>query len=199
MIRHLKLKKHGLHCLIAAAAILSICGFTTQACLAGVSDAPESQAGLLVHKEAKSRANDPFSGVYFHTVYKSGFDVCTNADGRPVIFLVSSSSCSHCEWVGDIFDAIAMKYMDEGLIEAHHYDKPTGDDLLTEEQETEIPEDILEVYNRGNPKGLVPYINFSCKYERVGNGYEKAQDADAEGQEIIDVIEAVLRGLSAME
>ena len=89
--------------------------------------------------------------------------MCTNNDGKPVVFLFASSLCSHCEWVGKIFDLVAMKYMEDGRIEAHHYDILKGDDLLTEEIETVIPEKILDLYKRGSPKDLVPYVNFSCK------------------------------------
>jgi len=190
------MKRHWFHFHIAAAAILFTLGFSTQAWSADVSN---GSPGLLVHKAAASRADDPFDGISFPTIYKSGFDVCTNADGQPVIFLVSSSTCSHCEWVGEIFDAVAMNYMEDGLIEAHHYDKPTGDDLLTEEVETEIPEEILAIYDRGDPKGLVPYVNFSCKYERIGNGHETEQDPEAEGREMMDVIDTLLRILPAPE
>lgn len=196
MVRHFKIKKHCVTFHIAAAVILFMLGFSTQSCSADESDVPQSQPGRLIHKAAASRADDPFDGISFPTIYNSGFDVCTNSDGKPVIFLFSSSSCSHCEWVGEIFDAVVTQYVEAGLIEAHHYDKPTGDDLLTEEIETEIPGEFTGIYDRGNPKGLVPYLNFSCKYERIGNGYEKTQDADAEGREMMEVIDTLIRVLS---
>jgi hypothetical protein len=57
----------------------------------------------------------------------------------------------------------------------------------------------MEIFHRGNPKGVVPYTNFSCKYERAGSGYEKTQDANSEGREIMDVIETLIRVLSVSE
>ncbi len=190
--------KNGLSVCIIAAIMLFMSGFSTQLCSAETSNASKPQAmGGLVRIPPASRYDDPFSGVSFETIYKSGFDVCTNIGGQPVVFLFTSSSCAHCKWLGKIFDVIAMNYIEDGSIEAHHYDVLTGDDLLTEEIETEIPSGIHELYLKGSPKDLVPYLNFSCKYERVGTGHEKDQDADAEGQEIIDVIETLIRVLSA--
>ena len=196
MIRYFKWKKRCFYLQMANAVILLILGFSTYAFSADVQDVSKNQSARLVHKETSSRADDPFDDIYFPTIYKSGFDACANTDGQPVIFLFSSASCFHCEWLKEIFEPIAEHYMEKGLIEAHLYDKVSGDDLFTEEIETEIPEAFLEIYNRGNPKNRVPYVNFSCKYERVGNGYEETQDTDAEGQEMIDVIETLIRVLS---
>lgn len=196
LVLYKKMKKYGIFFHVAAAVFLSMFVFSTQFCSAQESKASESSPGRLIHKAASSRADDPFDGISFPTFYKSGFDVCTNSDGKPVILLFSSSSCSHCEWLGEIFDTIVPLYAEAGLIEAHHFDRPTGDDLLTEEVETGIPEEFIAIFDRGNPKGVVPYSNFSCKYERVGNGYEKTQDAEAEGREIMDVIETLIRVIS---
>lgn len=182
---------------IVIAAMLFLFGFSTHTCFAGALDdtKPKSGGGLL-RIEAKSRTDDPFDGISFPTVYKSGFDVCTNIGGQPVIFLFTSSSCAHCQWFGKIYDVIAMNYVEDGSIEAHHYDLQTKDDLFTEEVESEIPEEIFELYHRGSPRELVPYVNYSCKYERVGNGYEATQDTDAEGKEMMDVIDTLIRVLS---
>lgn len=150
----------------------------------------------LIRITPASRAEDPFSDISFPTIYKSGRDACTNEKGRPVVLLFSSSSCSHCEWVGEIFDPIVKAYMADGLIEAHHYDINTGDDLLTAEVETQIPPDYLQLKTDGDPRGLIPYFNFGCKYERVGNGHEKTDDAAAEGEEFCTVIETLIQVLS---
>lgn len=56
-----------------------------------------------------------------------------------------------------------------------------------------------DLNGKGDPQNLVPYINFSCKYERVGLGFKEKRDADAEGQAIIDVIDTLIRVLSEME
>lgn len=163
---------------------------------AEAADDSEKLPGRLTRITPASRAEDPFSDISFPTIYKSGHDVCTNAEGQPVILLFSSSSCSHCEWAGEIFDPIVKFYIADGLIEAHHYDTQTGDDLLTDEVETQIPPAYLQLKKDGDPKGLVPYYNFSCKYERIGNGHEKTDDIAAEGEEICMVIETLIQVLS---
>jgi len=165
-------------------------------CPAETADDSGKSSDRLVRIAPASRDEDPFSNIYFPTIYKSGRDACTNEKGRPVILLFSSSSCSHCEWVGEIFDPIVKAYMADGLIEAHHYDTGTGDDLLTAEVETQIPPEYLQLKTDGDPKNRVPYFNFSCKYERVGNGNEKADDVAAEGEEFCLVIETLIEHLS---
>ena len=193
MVRHFMMKKHYDYFHVAVAVILFVLGFSTIAFSDDGADVSESQPTRLIHQATASRSDDPFDGISFPTIYSSGFDMCTNSEGKPVILLFSKSTCSHCEWVGEIFDTIVMLYAEEGLIEAHHFDRPTGDDLLTEEIETEIPEEFIEIYDRGNPKHVVPYLNFSCKYERIGAGYEKTQDAEAEGREMMDVLDTLIR------
>lgn len=191
------MNKHGFPICIAALLVLITLGFSTRTCLADIlSDSKPRSKGGLVRIAAPSRAEDPFNGISFPTIYKSGFDACTNLGGQPVVFLFSSSLCSHCEWLGKIFDVIVANYVEEGKIEAHHYDVLSNDDLFTEAIETEIPEAILDLYHRGSPKDLVPYLNFSCKYERVGNGYEDKQDTEAEGREIMEVIDTLIKVLS---
>lgn len=142
---------------------------------------------------SSSKAADPLDGVSFPTFYSTGLDACTSDDGIPVIFLFSSSTCAHCAWVGDIFDFIAMYYVSSGSIVAHHYDLTTGDDLLTAAKETEIPPEHLQIKENGDPKGLVPYFNFNCQFERIGNGYEETDDSVAEAGEIRQVIESLIR------
>jgi thiol-disulfide isomerase/thioredoxin len=198
-MRCVKMKKRYFTIYFTVLVILFMLGFSTQTCFAGESDASKSHPGKLIRIPASSRQDDPFEGISFPTVYKSGFDLCTNIGGQPVIFLFTSHLCSHCQWFGKIYDVIVKNYVEDGRIEAHHYDILTKDDLLTEEVETEIPEEIFELYHRGSPKDLVPYINYSCKFERVGNGYEKTKDTEAEGQEMMDVIDTLIKALSASE
>lgn len=164
--------------------------------LAQISDDPDKSSDHLIRQTYSSRDEDPFSGISFPTFYNTGLDACTNEDGQPVIFLFSSASCPRCEWAGEVFDFLARYYMAGGHIEAHHYDVNTGDDLLTEEIETEIPPAHLQIKEHGDPKGYVPYFNFSCKYERIGNGHEKTDDIAAEGEEICMVIETLIQVLS---
>lgn len=142
---------------------------------------------------------EPVSVPTFPTFSSTGVEICTNEKGLPLIYLFSSSLCSHCEWGGGAYDFIVRFLAADGLIEAHHYDLLTGDDLLTEEIETKVPADELELYHRENPKDLVPYYNFGCAYDRIGNGYERENDLVAEGEEMRRVIEALVRMVSKDE
>lgn len=179
---------------LAATIVMSIFGLIAGPGLVGmagaetVTDLPDNS----IQEASSSTAVDPLDGVSFPTFYSTGLDACTSDDGKPVIFLFSSSTCSHCEWVGDIFDFIAMYYVSSGSIVAHHYDLTSGDDLLTAEIETEIPSEYLQIKENGDPKGLVPYFNFNCQFERIGNGYEATDDSVAEAAEIRQVIESLI-------
>jgi hypothetical protein len=143
-----------------------------------------------------STGSEPVVGTAFPTFKSTGIEICTNGKGRPLIYLFSSSTCPHCQWGGGVYDFIVKYYAASGLIEAHHYDIISGDDLLTEEIETAIPADMLELYHRGSPNDLVPYYGFGCEYDRVGNGFEKENDLEAEGEEMRRVIEDLVQSVS---
>jgi len=137
--------------------------------------------------EASEISDSPFP-----TFREAGPDTCTDDDGKPIIFLFSAASCPHCEWVGEAFDAVAQEYLARGLIEAHHYDMESGDDLLTEAVETKVPKKYLSIGKEGDPEGYLPYFNFGCRYDRIGTGYEEQDDLAAEAEEMNRVIEALL-------
>jgi len=141
---------------------------------------------------AQESANIISSGNKFQTFVKMGVDICTNDKGLPIVILFSESGCSHCEWIGETFDTVVMEYVKRGLIEAHHYDVMTNDDLLTPDLETEIPRKYLKIENQSNPGGPVPYFNFGCRYDRTGNGYQAQDDLFAEEMEMRNVIDALL-------
>jgi len=141
---------------------------------------------------AQESANIISSGNKFQTFVKMGIDICTNDKGLPVVILFSESGCSHCKWIGATFDAVVMEYVKRGLIEAHHYDIETNDDLLTSDLETKIPLKYLKIKNQSGPSGPVPYFNFGCRYDRIGNGYQGQDDLLAEETEMRNVIDALL-------
>ena len=185
--------------LFVIAILIFTLGLSEKPSFAEAGSASKTSTDLSIREVPSSREDDPFSGISFPTIYKSGHGVCTNDDGLPVILLFTSSTCPHCKWVGDIFDIIVKYYISSGLIEAHHFDLVTGDDLLTEKVETQIPPAYLKLRANGDPKGLVPYFNFSCEFERIGNGYEKTDDLAAEGEEIRKVIETLIQVLPKSE
>jgi thiol-disulfide isomerase/thioredoxin len=108
-----------------------------------------------------------------------GKEVCTE-DGKPIVYLFSTTWCPHCEWISDTFDTFAKKAMDEGKIMAYHWEIDINDNTLTEEVETEVPEDAMAIYREANPRGSIPTFVFGCKYYRIGNGYESQNDLAAE-------------------
>lgn len=219
-----KQKNHFHACILFAvtAVMVFMIGCATTPPLADISDVSDDQADRPMQEAAEAQNTDiggnnvgapvessfqtpsltgiePVFGAVFPTFRSTGIEICTNDEGNPLIYLFSSSMCTHCKWGGGVYDFIVKYHTANGLIEAHHYDVITGDDLLTEEIETVIPADILEIYHSGSPNDLVPYYNFGCEYDRVGNGYEKEDDLVAEGEEMRRVIEALVQIVSEDE
>lgn len=118
-------------------------------------------------------------------------DVCT-VDGKPVIRLYSTTICPHCVWIRGTYDSVAKEYADAGKIVARHWEFDTNDDTLTEEAEGSIPPEEFVLYQKYNPRGGVPTFVFGCRFVRVGNAYERANNLTAEGLEFRNVIEALL-------
>jgi len=120
-------------------------------------------------------------------------DNCSE-DGKPVIRMFSTSTCPHCEWTAGAFDPVVEMYVEEGLIVAHHWDLNTGDDLLTPQVETSIPQSEMNAYTdaRYGFQNYVPAFVFGCKYYRLGTGFEGTDNLRAEAAEFMAVIEALL-------
>lgn len=119
-------------------------------------------------------------------------NVCKNSKGQPIVLLFSTADCPHCSWIAETFDETVLEYAKRGLIEAHHYDLNTRDDLLTPEIERDIPEIYVKIGEEGS-QGYVPYFNFGCMYDRISNGYEKEDDLYAEEVEMRQIIEFLLK------
>ena len=83
-------------------------------------------------------------------------------------------------------------YAEKGLIVAHHWDLDTGDDLLTPQVETSVPDSEWDYFLEFSPLTYVPAFVFGCRYYRIGTGYENTNDLEAEKTEFIDVIEELL-------
>lgn len=121
-----------------------------------------------------------------------GSDGACTEDGKPVIRLYSTTWCSHCQWIGPTFDAVVKMYVDEGLIVAHHWEVNTGDDTLTDQVEKDVPDSEMAIFEDINPRGSIPTFVFGCRYYRIGNGYEQADDLESEAAEFEAVIEALI-------
>lgn len=121
----------------------------------------------------------------------TGDEVCTE-DGKPVVRVYTTSTCPHCEWVQPIVDEVLMERAEAGDIVAKHWVVDTGDNLLTEEEETTVPQDEMAIYQKYNPMGYVPSFVFGCKYTRVGTGSEgQPEGAQAEASEFNAVIDVL--------
>jgi thiol-disulfide isomerase/thioredoxin len=104
-------------------------------------------------------------------------DICKE-DGKPVVYLFSTTWCPHCTWISDTFDSWAKANSDK--ITAYHWELDTNDNTLTEAVETEVPSDHNSVYETFNPNGSIPTFVFGCRYGRVGNGFESEDDLEKE-------------------
>jgi len=122
---------------------------------------------------------------------KDGADICTE-DGKPVVFLFSTTWCPHCTWIIDTFDSTMKEYIDAGKIVAYHWEVDTNDNTLTDTVETTVPPEHLAVYQEFNPQGSIPTFVFGCKYSRIGNGYEAQNDLASEKAEFEALIESMI-------
>jgi thiol-disulfide isomerase/thioredoxin len=121
----------------------------------------------------------------------SSLPICKE-DGKPVIYLFSTTWCPHCKWITATYEKVAKEYMDLGKIIAYHYEFDIKDDTLTEINEKSIPVEAQAVNDRFNSQGTVPTFVFGCKYFRVGNGYEQDDDLAAEETEFRQIIEKLI-------
>jgi peptidyl-prolyl cis-trans isomerase C len=157
-----------------------------------VNDGKGIKEAKINTQGAQESANNISSGNKYQKFVKLGADICTNDKGLPVVILFSDPDCSHCKWIGPTFDTVVREYVKRGLIEAHHYDIDNNDDLLTQDLETEIPLKYLTIKKQSDPDGLVPYFNFGCRYDRIGNGYKGQGDLSVEETEMRNIIDALL-------
>ncbi len=112
-------------------------------------------------------------------------------DGKPIIRLFATSWCPHCQWIKKTYTDVVQDYVKNGQIIAHLWEVDTDDDLLTKEKDPVSPAE-LAVFKEYNPRESIPTFVFGCQYFRVGNGYEQAEDLQAEEYEFRAVIDELL-------
>ncbi len=113
-------------------------------------------------------------------------------DGKPVVYLISTTWCPHCKWIKDTYDKWAKDQMEKGNIIAYHWEIDIKDDTLTEGKEGSVPSDVMETYQRFNPRGSIPTFIFGCKYWRIGNGFESQQNLELEEKEFQTIVDKLL-------
>ena len=113
-------------------------------------------------------------------------------DGKPVIYMFSTSWCSHCAWARQPFADAVKTYVARGKILAYEWELDTYDNTLTAAKETSIPADATALYDKYNPQGSIPTFIFGCKYFRIGTGNERTGDKNAETQEFKQLIDKLL-------
>ncbi|MDD3661749.1 MAG: thioredoxin family protein [Candidatus Dojkabacteria bacterium] len=153
---------------------------------AGVADTQET-----VEQEELPTAADLVGPVVrqYETFTEYDSEIC-KADGKPVVYLFSTTWCPHCEWIKDTFDSWAKENSDK--VVAYHWELDTNDNTLTEEAETEVPSDHRAVYDNFNPNGSIPTFVFGCRYGRVGNGFETEDSLDMEREAFDKIVEELI-------
>lgn len=156
----------------------------------GATEETTDDSDTETQDTAAAPAVEPVGDVVrdFETFTEYDTDICKK-DGKPVIYLFSTTWCPHCEWIKDTFDSWAKDNAGKAVV--YHWELDTNDNTLTSEVETEIPAEHNEIYEQFNPNGSIPTFVFGCRYGRVGNGYESQDDLDAER----DSFDAVLQEL----
>ena len=137
--------------------------------------------------------NTQTSVKQYSTFKATGKELNKNSKGQPIIILFTRVGCHFCEWVEDTFEEVVKEYVEKGLIEAHHYDFQSKDDLLTPETETAIPPEFEKLFEYDNPNMATPYFSFGGIYYRRGTGYFEQDDLYAEEMEMKQVIDDLLR------
>jgi len=151
--------------------------------------------------EDKTQQQETAQGPEIETVTAPGIEtfyqkknatICKEG-GKPIVYLFSTTWCPHCQWVKDTFDKVVKEYVKAGKIVAYHWELDTNDNTLTSAKESSVPVKDKAVYQEFNPSGSIPTFVIGCKYFRIGNGHEAANDLAAEEKELRAAIDAVLK------
>ena len=118
------------------------------------------------------------------TFAATGDELCTE-NGKPLVQLFSTTTCPQCVWIKDTFDDVVTEYAEAGKITAYHWDLDIGDNALTTETESSVPNSQVQIFQKYNPQGYVPVFVIGCKYTRIDNGYESQGNLAAEEAELL--------------
>lgn len=117
--------------------------------------------------------------------------ICTQ-DGKPVVFLFTSTGCPYCNWVKDTFDKVAKEYVDADKIVAYHWQLDLQDNLLTDEVEGSFPNAHMRVFASFNKMYTIPTFVFGCKYYRIGTAYQYSSGLEGEEDDFRQVLDAIV-------
>ena len=120
-------------------------------------------------------------------------------NGKPVVRLFTTTWCPHCTWISETFDTAVTIYAEKGYIDAYHWEIDTGDNTLTPEVESEVPQSELAIFRRFNPRGSIPTFVFGEHYWRIGNGHESQNDLKAEEDDFKRIIELLIQTSEALD
>jgi thiol-disulfide isomerase/thioredoxin len=126
------------------------------------------------------------------TFYEVDEPICKK-DGKPLIFMFSTSWCPHCRWVKPLYEEVVKEYIKKKKIIAYQWELDTNDDTLTPNKENEVNQEHLALYEKYNPNQSIPTFIFGCKYYRIGTGYERENNPEAEKKEFRELIEKLLK------
>jgi thiol-disulfide isomerase/thioredoxin len=108
-------------------------------------------------------------------------EVCKE-DGKPIVYLFSTTTCPHCTWIKDTFGQWAKSNADKIVVYYWELDI----------ERAEVPVEHMAVYQKFNPNGTVPTFVFGCRYSRVGNGYEQEDDLEKEVESYNKVVQELI-------
>lgn len=153
--------------------------------------------GIMVFSPGKETSNKNESTSTYEKF--EGFDIkgesVCKKDGKPIVYVISTTTCPHCIYIKDTFVKWGKDNSDKLDVQLWVFDgksPDSADNLITDEIETSISNEAMQVYEKMNPDGTVPTFIFGCKYVRVGNGFEGENDLNKEVEAYNKIKEKIL-------
>lgn len=104
-------------------------------------------------------------------------EICEE-NGKPLVIMFSEPWCQDSAWISEEFIEWANTRDD---LQIHYYEISTGDDLLTAEVETMVPDLHIRLFESYSPDPpVVPLYLFGCKYVRGENAFQEEDNVEKE-------------------
>jgi len=104
-------------------------------------------------------------------------------DNKVIIRLFSTTKNKASNWISETFDNLAEESDD---IIIYHWQLDTGDNAITDIEETGIPKEEVQIFKKYSKENKVPAYVLGCKYVRIGNAYETLEEEKAEFKRAIE-------------